>query len=97
MKAIGARNSDVLLLFMIESGLLGIAGGLIGILLGAGLSSFAAYAAQTFGGFEYLKAQFPFWLIFGALAFSFLVGVAFGSLPARQASRKNPVDSLRYE
>ncbi|MBD3209489.1 ABC transporter permease [Candidatus Woesearchaeota archaeon] len=97
MKAVGAKNSDVLTLFLIESGLLGVAGGIIGILLGAGLASLAAYLAQTVGGFKYLEAQFPFWLILGSLAFSFLVGVAAGVLPARQASRKNPVDSLRYE
>lgn len=97
MKAIGATNNDVMFLFLIESGLLGLAGGIIGIIIGAGLSSIAAYLAQTLGGFEYLKAAFPWYLIVGALAFSFLVGVASGIFPSRQAARKNPVDSLRYE
>ncbi len=97
MKAIGATNNDVMFLFLIESGLLGLAGGAIGILIGAGLSSLAAYLAQTLGGFEYLKAAFPWYLIVGALAFSFFVGVLSGILPSRQAARKNPVDSLRYE
>ncbi|MBN1275781.1 ABC transporter permease [Candidatus Woesearchaeota archaeon] len=97
MKAIGARNSDVLLLFLIESGLLGVAGGIIGILIGIGFASLAAYLAQTVGGFVYLEAHFPWWLILGALAFSFVVGMAAGAIPSHQASRKNPVDSLRYE
>lgn len=97
MKAIGAQNKDVLGLFLLESGLLGLAGGIIGILIGAGLSSLAAFLAQNLGGFEYLQAQFPFWLVGGALLFSFVVGVASGVFPARQAARKNPVDSLRYE
>jgi putative ABC transport system permease protein len=97
MKAIGARNSDVLTIFLIESGLLGMAGGAIGILIGAALSLTAAYLAQVLGGFDLLKASFPLWLILGALLFSFIVGVLSGILPARQAARKNPVDSLRYE
>lgn len=97
MKAIGAKNSDVMWIFLIESGMLGIAGGIIGILLGAGLAAIAAFLAQTVGGFEYLKASFPLWLILGSLAFSFFVGVLSGILPARQAAKKNPVDSLRYE
>lgn len=97
MKAIGGTNSDILWMFLIESGMLGVAGGIVGILLGAGFASIAAYLAQTLGGFEYLKAYFPFWLIGGALLFSFLVGVLAGVLPARRAARKNPVDSLRYE
>lgn len=97
MKAIGGTNNDILWMFLIESGMLGVAGGIVGILLGAGFASIAAYLAQTVGGFEYLQAHFPFWLIAGALIFSFVVGVGAGAFPARRAARKNPVDSLRYE
>ena len=97
MKAIGATNGDVLTLFLIESGLLGLAGGIIGILLGVGIASLTAYLAQTLGGFEYLKAHFSLLLIGGSLFFSFAIGVLSGVLPARKAARKNPVDSLRYE
>ncbi|MFP4524473.1 MAG: ABC transporter permease [Candidatus Woesearchaeota archaeon] len=97
MKAIGAKNEDVLTLFLIESGLLGLAGGVVGVLLGMGLAWVASFLARTVGGFEYLVAQFPWWLIVGALAFSVIVGILSGILPARQASRKNPVDALRYE
>ena len=97
MKAIGATNGDVLWLFLIESGLLGLAGGVVGIAIGGGLAWIASYLAQNVGGFAYLTAEFPWWLIVGALAFSFLVGVLSGVLPAMQAARKNPVDSLRYE
>ena len=97
MKAIGAKNDDVLTLFLIESGILGLAGGVVGVLLGAGLASVASYLARTLGGFEYLVAQFPWWLIVGALVFSVVVGILSGILPARQASHKNPVDALRYE
>ncbi len=97
MKAIGARNSDVLYLFLFESGMLGLTGGVIGLLMGVGLALLASYLAQTLGGFELLKASFPVYLIIGSLVFSFVVGVLSGILPAKQAAMKNPVDSLRYE
>lgn len=97
MKAIGAKNEDVLTLFLIESGLLGLAGGVVGVLLGMGLAWVASFLARTLGGFEYLVAQYPWWLIVGALTFSVVVGILSGILPARQASYKSPVDALRYE
>jgi len=97
MKAIGARNSDIMLIFLIESGTLGLVGGAIGIVLGIGLSKLVEFIAINVWGTTLLKAYFPWYLILGALAFSFLVGSASGLLPARQASKMKPVDSLRYE
>jgi putative ABC transport system permease protein len=97
MKAIGARNSDIMLIFLIESGTLGLVGGAIGIVLGIGLSKLVEFIAINVWGTTLLKASFPWYLILGALAFSFLVGSASGLLPARQASKMKPVDSLRYE
>ncbi len=97
MKAVGARNSDILTLFLIESGILGLVGGaigvLIGVLLGVGASFFAGQALGT----NLLQAYFPWYLLVGALLFSFLVGCASGVLPAIQASKLKPVDALRYE
>ncbi len=96
MKAIGARNSDVMIIFLLESGLLGMTGGAIGILIGAGLSkSVEIIAAGMIGNL--IKASFPWHLILGALAFSFLVGMVSGALPARQASKLPPVEALRGE
>ncbi|MBN1275780.1 ABC transporter permease [Candidatus Woesearchaeota archaeon] len=96
MKAIGARNSDVLLLFLIESGLLGVVGGIIGIAIGLGLSfTVQAIAQQTLGG-DIIKAHISFWLLFGAILGSFILGSAAGVTPARQASRMKPVEALRY-
>jgi len=93
MKAIGARNNDILILFLLESGMIGLMGGIIGVILGAGLS----FGAAAIGQNALLNAHFPWWLIVGALVFSFVIGTLFGTLPARQASMKKPVDSLRYE
>jgi len=96
MKAIGARNSDILLLFLIESGFLGMVGGAVGILIGFGMSKLVELAAAQ-GGLAILKAYFPWYLIVGALAFSFIIGSIAGVWPARQASKLKPVDALRYE
>jgi len=96
MKAIGARNSDILLIFLIESGLLGLIGGAVGVLLGIGTGQLITALVEhpVFGAF---KAQFPLWLVGGALLFSFLVGSLSGTLPALQAARMKPADALRYE
>jgi len=97
MKAIGAKNSDILTIFIIESGILGFVGGLIGIIIGAGISKTVEFIGTQVIGSALLKAAFPMWLIFGALAFSTIVGILSGLLPAKQASSLKPVDALRYE
>ena len=97
MKATGAQNKDILLIFMIESGLLGLAGGAIGIALGIGLSKLVEFLAFKFLGTSLIKAFFPWYLIVGSLLFSFLIGTISGLLPARQAASLKPVDALRYE
>ena len=97
MKAIGARNSDILLIFIIESGLLGIIGGIIGVALGMISSGVIEMVANEALGTNLLQVSFSPYLIMGCLIFSFVVGSLAGLLPARQASKLNPVDALRYE
>jgi len=72
MKAIGAKNSHILTLFLIESGLLGLVGGLIGVIFGLGLAKGAEILATAAIGTELLQASMSPTIIFGALAFSFL-------------------------
>jgi len=96
MKAIGAKSSNILLIFLIESGILGLVGGAVGILIGIGLGELVQFAAAT-ANLSLLKSSFPWYLIIGSLLFSFIVGVLSGVLPARAASRLQPVDALRYE
>ena len=97
MKAVGAKNSDILILFLIESGMLGLIGGVIGIIIGIGLSKTAEYIAMTQLGTNLLQASVDPILIGGALAFSFLIGAISGVFPAMQASKLKPVDALHYE
>ena len=96
MKAIGAKNSDVLLIFLIESGLMGLVGGGFGILAGVGMAKGAELYA-SYAGYTMVRAAItPSLLAFG-LIFSFAVGTIAGFLPARRASKLKPADALRYE
>ncbi|MEA1925398.1 MAG: ABC transporter permease [Candidatus Altiarchaeota archaeon] len=94
MKAVGARNSDVLSMFVIEAGLLGLTGGVIGVILGLGMSKIGEYFARRY--IEDFSIYVSLELVVGALMFSFIVGCLSGYLPARQASKMHPVDALRY-
>ena len=96
MKAVGAKEKTITILFLIEAGFFGLFGGLGGIVLGLGVAKATEFAIQATGA-SYLKASMsPFLILFG-LAFSFLIGCAAGYLPARNASKLKPVDALRYE
>ncbi len=97
MKAIGAKNSHVLLLFLLESGLLGLVGGLIGVGIGIGLAKTAEYMAGIALGSDLLQASMSPVILGGALAFSFIIGTLSGILPALQASKLKPADALRFE
>jgi len=96
MKAIGSRNNDILLVFVIESGFLGLAGGILGILLGYGIAKIGELIARQ-AGLSMLRPYFPLWLTIGCLMFAFLMGAGSGLLPAIHASKQKPVDALRYE
>jgi putative ABC transport system permease protein len=95
MKAIGARNSDILTLFIFEAGLLGLVGGIIGVGFGVGLGLLVEIIGSSAVGAGLIQASFSYMLIFGALFFSVMVGVVAGALPAYRASKMSPVDALR--
>ena len=96
MKAVGAKNKTITTIFLIESGIFGLVGGIGGIVLGLGLAKIVEIYCQTQNLFI-LKASITPQLVFFGLAFSFLIGCIAGYLPARSASKLNPVDALRYE
>jgi len=89
-KAIGARESDIMLQFLIESVTMTFIGGIAGILFGAGIAILIA----KFAGWAIRVSLFSVLL---ATTFSVIVGLVFGVWPARQASKLNPIEALRYE
>jgi putative ABC transport system permease protein len=97
MKAIGARNKDVMLMFLVESGFLGLVGGIIGILIGMGISKVVEIGANTAFGPGTIYASYSPFLIVGMMIFSVGLGALSGVLPARRASKLKPVEALRYE
>lgn len=97
MKAIGAKNSDILFLFLVESGLYGLGGGIIGSLIGIGFAKIVEVLFVALVGPALLSIEIRWGFILAVLIFSFLVGAMSGIAPARKASKLKPVDSLRYE
>jgi putative ABC transport system permease protein len=95
--AVGARPRDILKQFLVESVLLSLVGGLIGLGLGTLASVGLTYLINQFStGRDWpMVVSLPAALI--ALAFSAAVGVFFGFYPARRASRLDPIQALRYE
>ncbi len=96
MKAIGARNRDILFIFVAESGVLGIIGGCMGVLLGYIIAKFAGKMVAE-AGYAVLTPVFTAELVIGSILFAGVVGILSGFIPSYQASKLNPVDALRYE
>lgn len=88
MKAVGAKERDILEVFLIESGLLGLIGGVIGMLIG----SAASIGMNALGVPTMLKPE----LLAFAVLFSLAVGMVSGFFPARKAARLQPVDALGF-
>jgi putative ABC transport system permease protein len=90
-KAIGARRSDVIWQFLTEAMVLTGAGGIIGVLLGGGISLLINTLLPK------LPSSIPLWAIVTAVVVSMSVGLFFGMYPAIKAARLDPVEALRYE
>ncbi|MFA4952634.1 MAG: ABC transporter permease [Candidatus Pacearchaeota archaeon] len=95
MKAIGAKNKDILWIFLIESGLLGLVGGIVGALIGLGGAIGISNIANSALGNDLFKVTVSYPLLFAAISFSFILGIIFGVFPALQASKLKPVEALR--
>lgn len=101
LKALGAADRDVRQLFFAEAGVMGLAGGFFGVVLGWGIGRAIQFATMI-----YLKRQgvnapniwsVPWWLVVGAIAFAVAVSLASGIYPASRAAKLDPVEALRYE
>lgn len=96
LKAIGARNSEIFYVFLFESAFLGLVAGVLGTLLGWGLSVVVGNILINLG-YGFLQPYYSFWMFAGCVLFALLTGAISGVIPAVRASRTNPVDVLRYE
>ena len=94
-KAVGAREKDILLQFLVESLIIGLVGGLIGVLLGWGISSAISNVALMSG--TAMNAEMSMDSILLSVIFSVSVGLVFGIYPARRAAKLEPVEALRSE
>lgn len=90
LKAIGAKEKDILTQFLVEAVIMSLIGGIIGIILGIT----GAFLVSLVAGIPFI-VSIPAILV--AVGVSTLVGVVFGLYPARRAARLSPIDALRYE
>ncbi len=90
-KAVGATKGAIVLQFLLEAMTLTFFGGLIGVVTAIGISNLIMLLIPS------LPAQVPLWAVIAGLTTSIVVGLVFGVLPARKASRLDPIDCLRYE
>jgi|GEM_PF-241400 len=97
LKAVGARDGQVLALFLVDSGLMGLIGGVLGLLLGGVLSFFGTRLLGPALGVGSFQPVFGATLIVGVLVASFVIGALSGAWPAWRASRLNPVEALAAE
>jgi len=89
-KAIGARKTDVMRQFLMESSLIALVGGIFGILLGFGV----AFTVTLLIG---MPSRVELWAVIAAVVVSASVGIFFGVYPARKAANLDPIAALRFE
>lgn len=101
LKSLGADERDIKLLFLVESGVIGVIGSVVGIIFGWLITRAASLVARIVmereGIDEMELFALPLWLIGTALLFGFLVSLLAGYYPARRAARVDPVEALRSE
>ena len=97
MKVIGAEVRDIRVMFLLEAGMIGLLGGILGVALSFGGSwAFNNFAAGAMGAGSKLSV-IPLWLVLVALGFSILVGVVFGFLPANRAVKISALEAIKHD
>ena len=101
MKALGAKNRDIKKIFIAESVVISVSGGIVGILiayvLSAAINIFVNVLARQTGSTKLDIFVFPWQLLAFVMIFSVVIGIITGIYPARRASKLNPLNALRYE
>lgn len=96
LKAIGAKNQEILDIFLFESSFLGLLAGISGIIAGFVITYLAKLLLISLG-WSFLAPKYSFWLFAGCLAFAIVTGAIAGAAPAYKASKTVIVNALRYE
>ena len=96
MKALGAKKRQILSIYLVESGILGLIGGILGTVLGLGLTEAAFYLLRGSVNVPLSPSRSPD-IILGALTASIILGIISGFLPARKAANLEPVEAIRQE
>ena len=95
-KALGAKDQDIFLQFLVESSLLTLIGGLLGLAFGVGAGIAIAYLIRLLTGFAwYFSITFSQMIL--AIGVALIIGILFGLYPAQKAAKLNPIKALRYE
>lgn len=103
LKALGASDRDVASIFLVEAGLLGVGGGVVGASIGYGLSLVGDVIGRRMVEEAFLMPfkgtlfHFPWWLALGALAFALTTSLLAAVIPTLRAARIDPVKALRHE
>ncbi|MGB6430480.1 MAG: FtsX-like permease family protein [Candidatus Acidiferrales bacterium] len=101
LKALGASNRDVRRLFFLEAGVMGLAGGVVGVGMGWAIGRLIQFGTRIYLNRQGVPAEniwsVPWWLALGAIGFAVVVSLAAGIVPAARAAKLDPVEALRYE
>jgi putative ABC transport system permease protein len=101
MKAIGARNRDVALVFTAEASMIGFFGGAIGLgsgwAMGKGINLLVNFIATSVGGQASSLFYTPWWFGLFVVSFAFIISTVAGIMPATRAAKLDPLEALRYE
>ncbi len=96
MKSIGAKNKDIMQIFLIEAGIIGLVGGIIGAIFGQILTLYIADII-TRANFLPIDISLNYPVLGGMILFAVIISLIAGYLPARRAAKLKPVDALRYD
>ena len=97
-RALGAKRRHITLQFLIETTVISVSGGLIGIAFGSAFATGLPFVVQFFSGTDQrYPTDIAAWSVVGSFVVSGLIGIGFGLYPAIMAARMNPIEALRHE